>query len=643
MQHIRLPTPARCFISSPDSVPHEPQPHLRRLPQIQGLTLAGLAAIALVAASRGRWDHVALELGAGLVLLAAILLGRSGRSETAASLTFGTLAVVAAAFLWIGQGPRDPAVLAFPGVLVFAAILGNRRRFLLVLGFFLAALALSVAGNLAGWHVSPTVPVTVATYLDLAVILLVIGFVVWVLAEDLRQALAGLNTEHAQVVQSQTRIEFLSRNDPLTGLPNRTLGRDRLEQAIALAARNRAGAALIHLDLDDFKAINDSLGHADGDELLRAVAGRLTGILRGADSVSRQGEDEFHLVLGGISQSDEAAAIADKVLETLAAPFQIRGLEVAVTVSMGIAMVPTDGADFDTLMRKASLALNRAKEVGGNNFRFFLAGMNATAREYLQWVAELRLALVQGAFVLHYQPQFELAGGRVVGAEALIRWRHPERGMVPPGDFIPVAERSGLIGEIGAWVLLEACRQASAWRARGLDLIMAVNLSPAQFRRKDLEASLERALAESGLPSAALELELTESMLILDAEAVRARLSSLRGLGLSFAIDDFGTGYSNLGYLKKFEVERLKIDQSFVKRLTEDPQDEAIVRAIIQMAHALNLEVVAEGVETQAVLDRLRTLGCDTGQGYLWAKAMPGDAFLAFVEATREAELRTAR
>jgi EAL domain-containing protein (putative c-di-GMP-specific phosphodiesterase class I) len=261
--------------------------------------------------------------------------------------------------------------------------------------------------------------------------------------------------------------------------------------------------------------------------------------------------------------------------------------------------------------------------------------MNTAAHEYLHLVADLRQGLARQDFVLHYQPQYHLRTGAIIGTEALIRWQHPELGLVPPGTFIPVAERSGLIGEIGAWALREACRQAMAWRGRGLELIMAVNLSPAQFRRNDLELSLIRALEESGLPPSALELELTESMLILDAETVSQRLRTLRELGLSFAIDDFGTGYSNLGYLKKFDVERLKIDQSFVKHLTENAQDEALVVAIIQMAHALHLEVVAEGIETEAALFRLQELGCDMGQGFLWSRALPASEFEAFVAAAR--------
>lgn len=603
--------------------------------QIQRIALAGLIVVALVDLALRQWVVGGLELAASAVLVGAMRLARKRRPAAAGSLTFATLAVLAAICLWIGQGPRDPAQLAFPGILVFAALLGNRRQFLLLLGFQLAVVALVVAGNLGGWHPTPATEVGLATFFNLAVILVVIAFAVWILAEDARRAMAALRAEHERLRQSMDRIDYLSQHDPVTGLPNQNLGRDRLEQAIAQAARSGSGYALVLLDLDHFQAVNDALGRDGADETLREVARRLTALLRGNDSVSRNRGDEFCVLLGGIPQGGEAAVIAEKILETLAVPVRINGLELAMSVSMGIVLIPSDGNDSDSLMRKASIAMGEAKAGGGNNFHFFLAGMNATAHQYLHLVAELRAALAQGHFVLHYQPQFHLASARVVGAEALIRWRHPERGLIPPGLFISAAERSGLIGEIGAWALQEACRQAMAWRVQGLELIMAVNLSPIQFRRKDLEATLVEALELSGLPPAALELELTESMLILDAEAVRERLHRLRETGVSFSIDDFGTGYSNLGYLKKFEVERLKIDQSFVRMLPENPQDEAIVRAIIQMAHALNLEVVAEGIETRAILERLQEMGCDMGQGFLWAPALPPEGFLDFVEAAR--------
>lgn len=584
-----------------------------------------------------QWVTVKLVGLGTLPLLLALFWARQGRMKAASALTLMTLTVMACLFLWVGQGLRDAAILIFPGILIIAAIQGGLAVFLLLMAGMLAAMGLLIYANLTGWHVNAVLPVTLATFLDMSAILICLGCTSWILASDLRRALAGLKAENQRVVQSQSQVQFLSQHDALTGLPNRTLGRDRLEQAVAHARRSQQCGALLHLDLDDFKAINDSLGHQGGDELLRQVAERLTGILRTTDTVCRQGGDEFLLVLSSLHHSDEAAAIAIKVLEGLAVPMKIEGLDVTITTSLGIALFPSDGGDFDGLLQKAYLAMYSAKAAGRNTFRFFLEGMNTLVQEHLHMVAGLRTALETHAFVLHYQPQYDLASGKVIGVEALIRWQHPELGLIPPGTFIPVAERSGLIGEIGAWALREACRQAMVWRERGLFLRMSVNLSPVQFRRDDLERTLFQALEVSGLPPSALELELTESMLIDDTSQITERLGKLRAMGVSFSIDDFGTGYSNLGYLKRFEVERLKIDQSFIRRLTENAQDEAIVRAVIQMAHGLNLGVVAEGIEDEATLIRLVELNCDMGQGFLWAKGLPASELVAFVaRANRE-------
>jgi diguanylate cyclase (GGDEF)-like protein len=599
--------------------------------QILAVTLLAMGSILVQNVLTRHWLTVGILLVAALPLLGAMAMTRRGHLSVATSLTLMSLALMASVFLWIGAGLRDTAMLIFPGILVIAAIQGSVRVFLGLLAYTFLALGTILAANLTGWHVNVVKPVSVPTYLDLSAILMGLGFTFWVLASDLRGALRRLKEENARVLESQDRIDFLAQHDVLTGLPNRTLGRDRLEQAMGHAHRSQTCAALIVLDLDDFKAINDALGHQGGDDVLQQVAQRLKGLLRATDTVCRQGGDEFLLILSTLRHADEAAAIALKVADGMRAPMRVQGLEMTVTPSMGIALYPADGHEFETLLQKADRAMYHAKEAGRNTFRFFLDAMNAEAQEHLHLVAGLRAALEQEAFVLHYQPQYDLATGAIVGAEALIRWQHPELGLIPPGSFIAVAERSGLIGDIGAWALREACRQAEAWRRKGLRLLMAVNLSPVQFRRDDLERTLFQALEDSGLPPSALELELTESMLIDDTDQISARLRNLRAMGVSFAIDDFGTGYSNLGYLKRFEVERLKIDQSFIRRLTDNPQDEAIVRAVIQMAHGLNLSVVAEGIEDEATLARLVAFGCDLGQGFLWAKALPPDAFEAFV------------
>ena len=571
-----------------------------------------------------------LDLAAAVLLLAALWMNRRGWTRPATWVTLCTVTALVTGIMWAYHGVRDPAVLAYQAILVAAAMLGGTRLFLMLLVFMVANLGLLVGGSIQGWHARPLPPENPGTFLDLAAILVGTGFTVWLLARDLRGALARVEEENLRVQASQGHIEFLAHYDILTGLPNRTLGRDLMAQAVAQARRAGRGAALLHLDLDNFKTINDSMGHGVGDQLLVDASLRIQQALRAGDTLCRQGGDEFLAVLGDLGSGDEAAAAAVRIQSVLAAPFQVQGLELAVTASVGLALFPEDGADFETLLQRADTAMYQAKASGRNAFRFFDPAMNTSVLEHLQVASGLRAALERGEFVLHYQPQFDLGTGHMVGAEALIRWRHPEMGLIPPGTFIPVAEKSGQIVEIGRWALREACRQAARWREQGLQLVMAVNLSPVQFKRDDLELTLLNAMEDAGLPGSCLELELTESMLIEDSAALVKRLGDLKAMGVALSIDDFGTGYSNLSYLQRFEVERLKIDQSFVRRLRSGSQDEAIVRAIIQMAKSLNLGTVAEGIEDEPTLERVKALGCDLGQGFLWSKALPEEEFLAY-------------
>jgi diguanylate cyclase (GGDEF)-like protein len=472
--------------------------------------------------------------------------------------------------------------------------------------------------------------------INVSIVLSLTAFLIWLMAGDLRAALANLTAENERVRRSQMRVEFLATHDSLTGLPNRILLRDRFGHAIALARRHQTMAALVFLDLDNFKSVNDSLGHPRGDELLRTVGERLTKVLRDSDTVCRQGGDEFLILIGDVRDSSDVAEIGVKLLGQLTAPFLLDGLEVSTSGSIGVAMYPADGADFDELLKKADIAMYAAKDAGRNAVRFFADEMSSSVLEDLHLVSGMRTALARGEFMLHYQPQFDLASDRIVGAEALLRWRHPELGLVPPSRFIPIAEQSGLIIEIGAWVLAEACRQMQLWRSMGLaGLTISVNVSSLQFQREVIETDVVNALDASGLPASALELELTESLLIQDSSMISALLRRLRGRGVRFSIDDFGIGYSNLGYLKRFEFSRLKIDQSFIRRLTDDRHDEAIVRAIIQMATGLGLVAIAEGVESESTLARLVDLSCHEGQGLHWAPAMPPGEFLEFFRKCR--------
>ena len=437
-------------------------------------------------------------------------------------------------------------------------------------------------------------------------------------------------SDMAERKEAQERIEFLAHHDPLTGLPNRLLLRDRVAQALRMQNR----VALMFLDLDRFKTINDSLGHPVGDALLKEVVERLRTCVRDTDTICRQGGDEFIILLNDVRDSEAVSRIAEKIHLRMTEPVLVGKHQLSTSFSIGIALGPDDASDFDTLLQKADTAMYHAKEAGRNSHRFFTEQMNRQVVEHLTLENKLRRALDNREFVLYYQPQIDLAEGRIVGVEALIRWNSPEDGLVSPGRFIPVAEASGLIAPIGAWVLREACRQARAWQDAGLPpFVVAVNLSAMQFKRPDLINTVINALVLADLDSQWLELELTESILIQDAESTVDSVRRLKALGVKLSVDDFGTGYSSLAYLKRFAVDKLKIDQSFVRDLGHDPEDSAIVRAIVQMAHSMKLTTIAEGVETQELADLLRLFHCDEAQGFWLAKPLPADELEAFVRA----------
>jgi diguanylate cyclase (GGDEF)-like protein/PAS domain S-box-containing protein len=433
---------------------------------------------------------------------------------------------------------------------------------------------------------------------------------------------------------SEQRIHRLAYYDALTHLPNRTLFQDRLHTALQSAERQKTWVVLMFLDLDRFKPINDSLGHAAGDRMLKEMATRLLGCVADDDTVARMGGDEFTLLLQPRSSREmalnRAIAVAEQILASLVRPFVLEGREFFVTASIGIALSPQDGNELSQLMKNADTAMYHAKERGKNNFQFYQADMNASALERLELESDLRHALEQNEFVLYYQPQFSGDGKRLTGAEALLRWRHPRRGLVPPGDFIPVLEELGLVVDVGDWVISEACRQLKTWHQAKVRVPkVSVNISARQFSDGQLGTRIANILRSTGLPPACLELELTESILMREVSEAMQILAGLKNLGLSIAVDDFGTGYSSLNYLKQFPIDVLKIDRTFVDGLPSGEQDAQIARAIIAMAHSLNLSVIAEGVETHEQLDFLREHGCDEVQGYLFGRPMPANRFEA--------------
>lgn len=426
----------------------------------------------------------------------------------------------------------------------------------------------------------------------------------------------------------EAELEIRANQDTVTGLANRNLLRDRLSQALAFAARYMHPVWVVHLDLDRFKFINDTLGLSAGDELLKQVARRLEACVRETDTVARLAADEFILVLPERSNESTAIHTMQRIMDAVAKPYIIEGHEFFMTGSAGMAVYPSDGEDAETLMKHADVAMYRAKETGRNNYQFYTPAMNERALERLRLEGDLRLALEHQQFELHYQPQVNLHTGRINGMEALVRWQHPTFGMVAPGRFIGLAEETGLIVPLGAWVMRTACRQAKAWLDAGLgELRVAVNLSARQFGQKDLVKSIANILQECGLPPHCLEIELTESMIMTDVEHAIGVLRDLAKLGVQISVDDFGTGYSSLSYLKRLPIDVLKIDQSFVRDISVDPDDAAIVATIISLAHSLRLQVIAEGVETAEQLEFLRRHGCDAMQGYYFSRPVPAGQF----------------
>ncbi len=415
-------------------------------------------------------------------------------------------------------------------------------------------------------------------------------------------------------------MSHLAQHDSLTDLPNRVLFNDRLTQAIALADRQGKQLAVLFVDLDHFKKINDSLGHDVGDKMLQSVAGRLLTCVRRSDTVSRLGGDEFVVLLAQVEHAEDAAYSARKVLRALAAPHLIDNKNLDVSVSIGVSTYPTDGQDAGELLNRADNAMYEAKQHGRNTYQFFRHEIHARLAERQSLEADLRCALGRNEFLLHYQPKLNLQTGAITGVEALIRWLHPQRGILHPAQFVPIAEECGLIAPIGQWVLLEACKQAQAWRDSGLAVVpMCVNVSAAEFGAKDFLSGVRAVLIATGVEPQHLELELTESVLMHDAEAAVVTLAKLKTMGVQLAIDDFGTGYSSFTYLRRFPSDALKLDQSFVREISADPVHAAIVSAMINLGRSLKQRVIAEGVETRAQLEFLQLHGCGEGQGYYFS------------------------
>ena len=605
----------------------------RRLFQISSLALFALSIAASVYFVNAKWNIFFTLLSGMVMMLLCQRLSRLGKTDWGNVTLLTSIFTMMSVLMWSNEGLKDVAFLSFPVILIMAGLLVKAWQFFSILAAMLVYMAFLTLATIE-WNMRSNTELStpLALWRDGSIILTTSAIAIWLIVSDLRQALTRVQQQIAKARESQKHLTYLSQHDILTGLPNRTLGRDRIEQAIVQAQRHNNTVALLFIDLDNFKEVNDSMGHTAGDEYLIEVSRRLRLAVRKSDVVCRHGGDEFVVGIVEVSNAEDAARAANNIMEQLRQPLVLREAELVATCSIGVAVFPQDASNYEDLLRKADIAMYQAKDSGRNDSRFFDEAMNVNIQKNLQLHAQMRSALLHNEFLLHFQPVISLQTGDMIGAEALIRWMHPLQGMISPGLFISAAEKSGIIVEIGSWVVQEACRQMAAWQKQGLpEFVLAINLSPLQFRKGDIVAVVAQALNESGLDPRLLELEITESALIHDTEKFVVMLRSLKALGVKIAIDDFGTGYSNLTYLQRFKVDKLKIDQSFVMRLLDGTQEKAIVRAIIQMAHSLELTTTAEGIEEQAIYDLLHEFGCQCGQGYLIARPMSADNFVQFV------------
>ncbi len=605
--------------------------HIKRLAQILRISQIVMLLVSLISITSGNYSIVMVILAAGTFLFTVDWAIYKQRPMVATSILLVSLTLTLSYLMWMGSGLRDLSLLGFTGVLVFAGALGNKRLIASLLALMVAVLVIIGVANQLGIHRHTVAPVTLATCAIAIIVLGAVGLAAWLFAHDYRAALDELARENERVKTVKNHIEHMALHDPLTGLPNRIMAQNNFTQIYQQAKQQQQLLGIIFIDLDNLKPINDSLGHQAGDQILKEVALRLLSYTKKVENVCRFGGDEFIVFMPNIQSEEDASKASLEILQLVSENYLYRNIEIFCTCSIGIALAPQDGEDLDTLIKKADIAMYHSKDSGRNSFRFFNPAINRNMFDHISLISGMRKALQDSQFSLHYQPKIELHTNRICGMEALLRWNHPEQGFISPATFIPLAESSGLIIQLGEWVIAEACRQAKIWLDDGIqDFSVAVNISSVQFKRGNIDSIVLNALAKAELPPQYLELELTESLLIDDSERLVQTLAVLRSEGVQFSIDDFGTGYSNLGYLKKFEVGALKIDQSFVRKMDDHSGDAAIVRAIIQMASSLGLKTIAEGVEDADTAALLRTLGCTEAQGYYWARPMPADEMLPF-------------
>ncbi|MDO6534547.1 putative bifunctional diguanylate cyclase/phosphodiesterase [Alteromonas stellipolaris] len=598
------------------------------------MQICGVSALGLVASLSVARNVTFIIIAAGLTcLIAAFVFAYKHKVLASASTLLVSLSSMLFALAATGAGLFDLAILGYPTLIIFAAILGGVGLFLTLL-FFVTLQCVVIVGLSLQGIITPHIPSLSWEHLIFTlVIFIVTGFSVYILVRDIKDLMTSLQGENIKVAQSRTQIQHLAHHDSLTNLPNRLYGETLFNLSLSECEEHGQSLALLFIDLDNFKPINDALGHAAGDQLLKLLTQQLTEILSPKQYLIRFGGDEFLVIAPINPESDALTPLADSLIGQCASVFDIFQNQVRVSASLGTASAPKDGTDFKQLCRKADIAMYKAKQDGRNTYHHYDESLDKASENKFKMLQLLRPALNEQQFELHYQPIVDLKSGNINTLEALLRWPQPDGSMIPPDLFIPLAESSGLINELGSWVVRQATQFCAQLRQQGhADIRMAVNLSVMQFKDGQLQRTIESALYEAGLPPDALELELTESLLIDETEQIQKQLASLSKLGITIAIDDFGTGYSNLGYLRNFNASKLKIDRSFISPLCFSEHDESLVGAIINMAASLGLKTVAEGIEDEETLQKLLLLGCDIGQGYFWSKPLPENALMEFLK-----------
>jgi diguanylate cyclase len=603
----------------------------RRLIQIFFAVEIALFAVAIQNIIQNYYGLLLLFALVALTLLPVYFLAKNNQAILGGNILTSILTALCIYLMWVAEGPRDEALLAIPPILTFSILIGSLSVFYTLLVVIIVNILVLGYLNEIGAVVNVISSNNLGSAFLIVILLLVTSFSIWLISKDLLSALSRLDKENKRVIQSQHEIEKLVHYDSLTGLANRVLAKLHFEYAINLMQRDSKNLCLMFIDLDNFKYINDTLGHRIGDQYLIELAHRLATVGRKSDVVCRLGGDEFLIVLVDLENYDVATKLADKVLNIVKKTITINGSDISGTCSIGLSIAPNDGTDFDELCQKADMAMYQSKRKGKNEFALFTDELKNSHARSLLLISDMRQALALKQFELYYQPQISLAGNTIVAAEALIRWNHPKLAQVSPLEFIPLAESSGQIIEIGEWVICEVLKQVKDWR-KNIDsnFRVAINISPLQFKRGTLCSYLSGVLEELNLPGSCIELEFTESLLIDNPKDVMDELESLKAAGSRLSIDDFGTGYSSLSYIQKLDIDSLKIDRSFINQMATNDKNLSIVKAIIQMSKGLNLCTIAEGIEDLDSLHLLQQMGCEMGQGFHWSKPLPVKEFEEF-------------